>query len=92
MTGISFDINVGRAVLEGHFDSSLGRLHEIHLNKAQESSFYPITMATQLVLFKEMIATYFRNRKKHIDTLCEKSAENFYAEAGDLQGDYKRND
>jgi hypothetical protein len=31
MTEISFGINVGRAVLEGHFDLSLGRLHEIHL-------------------------------------------------------------
>jgi hypothetical protein len=39
MTGISFDINVGRVVLEGHFDLSLGRLHEVHLNNAQESSF-----------------------------------------------------
>jgi hypothetical protein len=42
MTGISFDINVGRAVLEGHFELSLGRLHEIHLNNAQESSSYLI--------------------------------------------------
>jgi hypothetical protein len=40
MTAISFDINVGRAVLERHFDLSLGRLHEIHLNIAQESSSY----------------------------------------------------
>jgi hypothetical protein len=39
MTGISFDINAGRAVFEGHFDLSLGRLHEIALNNAQESSF-----------------------------------------------------
>jgi hypothetical protein len=38
MTGISFDINAGRAVLGGHFDLSLGRLHEIPLNNAQESS------------------------------------------------------
>jgi hypothetical protein len=37
---ISFDINVGRAALEGHFDLSLGRLHEIQPNNAQESSPY----------------------------------------------------
>jgi hypothetical protein len=42
MTGISFDINVGRAVLDGHFDLSLGRLHEIHLNNDQESSSHLI--------------------------------------------------
>jgi hypothetical protein len=42
MTGISFDISVGKAVLEGHFDLSLGSLHEIHLNNAQESSSYLI--------------------------------------------------
>jgi hypothetical protein len=42
MTGISFDINAGRAVLEGHFDLSMGRLHEIPLNNAQESSSYLI--------------------------------------------------
>jgi hypothetical protein len=40
MTGISFDIIAGRAVLKGHFDLSLGRLHEMSLNNAQESSSY----------------------------------------------------
>jgi hypothetical protein len=34
MTGISSDINAGRAVLERHFDLSLGKLHEIPLNNA----------------------------------------------------------
>jgi hypothetical protein len=29
-------------VLEGHFDLSLERLHEIHLNNAQETSSYLI--------------------------------------------------
>jgi hypothetical protein len=42
MTAISFDINAERVVLEGHFDLSLGRLHEIPLNNAQESSSYLI--------------------------------------------------
>jgi hypothetical protein len=42
MTGISFDINTGRAVLEGHFDLSLGRLHEIPLSNIEESSSYLI--------------------------------------------------
>jgi hypothetical protein len=40
MTGINFAISVGQAVLERHFDLSLGSLHEIHLNNAQESSYY----------------------------------------------------
>jgi hypothetical protein len=40
ITGISFDINVGRSVLEGRFDLSLGKLHVFHLNNAQESSSY----------------------------------------------------
>jgi hypothetical protein len=34
MTGISFDIIAGRVILEGHFDLSLGRFHEIPLNNA----------------------------------------------------------
>jgi biotin operon repressor len=29
-----------------------------------------------------MIATYFKNRKKHIDTLYEQGAQIFHAEAG----------
>jgi hypothetical protein len=37
MTGINFVISVGRAALEGHFDLSLGRLHE-----SQGSSSYLI--------------------------------------------------
>jgi hypothetical protein len=36
------------------------------------------------MLFKEMIATYFKNWKKHIDKLCEQSAVIFQAESGDL--------
>jgi hypothetical protein len=40
MAGI--DINAGRTVLEGHFDLSLRRLHEMPLNNAQESSSYLI--------------------------------------------------
>jgi hypothetical protein len=42
MTRISFEISVGSAVLEGHFDLLLGRLHKIPLNNAQESSSYLI--------------------------------------------------
>jgi hypothetical protein len=40
MTGI--DISAGRTVLVGHLDLSLGRLHEMPLNNAQESSSYII--------------------------------------------------
>jgi hypothetical protein len=36
------------------------------------------------VLFKEMIAAYFKNRKKQTDTVCKQRAEIFHAEAGDL--------
>jgi hypothetical protein len=42
MTGISFDIIVGGTILEGYFDLLLGKLHEIPLNNAQESSSYLI--------------------------------------------------
>jgi hypothetical protein len=42
MTGINFDIHAGRAVLEEQFDLSLGRLYEIPLKNAQESSSYLI--------------------------------------------------
>jgi hypothetical protein len=37
MTGISFDINIGRAVLEGYFYLSLGRLHDIRLNNTHRT-------------------------------------------------------
>jgi hypothetical protein len=53
MTGISFDISIGRIVLKGHFDLPLGRFHEIHLNHIWATAG-PLSFDPALIHFSEV--------------------------------------